>query len=79
MENGAVSVRAMCTHPVFSGPAYERIADSALTEMIVTDTIPLREGVNTDKIKVLSVSGLFGDVMKKVMSYESISSHFVIQ
>ena len=79
MEHGARSVRAMCTHAVLSGPAYERIAESALTEMIVTDTIPLRTDVDTSKIKVLSVSSLFADVMRKVMSHESISSHFVIQ
>lgn len=79
MDQGATSVRAMCTHPVFSGPAYERIADSAITEMIVTDTLPLRKDVDTSKIKVLTVADLFADVMQKVMSYESISSHFIIQ
>ena len=79
MEHGATSVRAMCTHPVFSGPAYERIADSALAEMIVTDTLPLKEGKDTSKIKVLSIDQLFANVMLKVMSHESISSHFVIQ
>jgi ribose-phosphate pyrophosphokinase len=79
MEHGASSVRAMCTHPVFSGPAYDRIAESALQEMIVTDTIPLKEGMDTSKIKVLTVADLFSDVMRKVMSHESISPHFVIQ
>ena len=78
MEYGASSVRAMCTHPVLSGPAYERIAESALSEMIVTDTIPLRTDVDTSKIKVLTVADLFANVIEKVVSLESISSHFVI-
>lgn len=79
MEHGATSVRAMCTHAVLSGPAYDRIANSVLTEMIVTDTMPLKEGEDHSKINVLTVSDLFASVMQKVMSYESISSHFVIQ
>jgi len=79
MENGAKSVRAMCTHAVLSGPAYDRIANSELTEMIVTDTILLKEGVDTSKLKVLTVADLFASVMRKVISLESISSHFVIQ
>src|SRR5687767_9867459 len=56
-ENGAKSVRAVCTHPVLSGKAYENIESSALAEMVVSDTIPLRNG--SSKIKVLSVSDLF--------------------
>lgn len=76
LDKGALSVRAMCTHPVLSGPAYERLTDSNLAELIVTDTIPLKQ--DHPKIKVLSVSDLFADVIHKVVSYESISSHFVI-
>ncbi len=78
-EQGAKSVRAMCTHAVLSGPAYDRIAASNLEEMIVTDTIPLKDGEDHSKIKVLTVADLFGSVIQKVMSHESISSHFVIQ
>ena len=80
MEQGASSVRAVCTHAVLSGDAYDRVERSALTELIVSDTIPL----NTDKvqasskIKQLTVAGLFGDVIKRVQSHESISSHFII-
>lgn len=74
MENGAASVRAMCTHAVLSGKAYERIEKSSLCEVIVTDTIPLKE--NTSKIKVLSTAELFADVIRSVISCESISSHF---
>ena len=76
MQKGAKSVRALCTHPILSGPAYERIEQSALTELIVTDTVPLRQ--DSDKIKVLSVARLFSDVISKVVSQESISSHFII-
>jgi ribose-phosphate pyrophosphokinase len=77
MEKGASSVRAMCTHAVLSGPAYERIEKSALTELIVTDTIPLKK--ESDKIKVISIAGLMADVISNIVSYKSISSNFVIQ
>ena len=76
MEHGAISVRAICTHSVLSGPAYERIQDSVLTELIVTDTIPLKKGVQTEKIKVLPVHDLFAQVLRCLMSNESISTHF---
>ncbi len=76
MEHGAKSVRAMITHPVLSGPAYDRINDSILTELVVTDTIPLKQ--ESDKIKVLSVADLFANTMRSVVSYQSISSQFII-
>ncbi len=75
MEKGAKSVRAMCTHAVLSGKAYENIEKSALTELVVTDTIPLKQ--QCSKIKVLSVAPLFADVIHKVHSFESISSNFI--
>lgn len=75
MDFGALSVRAVCTHPVLSGPAHERIANSALTELIVTDTIPLTQ--ENEKIKVLSVADLFSQVIESVLSYESISKNFI--
>lgn len=75
MDNGAASVRAMTTHAILSGEAYERIENSKLTELIVTDTIPLKR--QSDKIKVLSVADLFADIMKKVTSHESISEAFI--
>lgn len=78
LENGALSVRAICTHPVLSGQAYERIQNSVLTELIVTDSIPLKEGVQKDKIKVLGVSKLFADVLHNLLENRSISSHFII-
>jgi ribose-phosphate pyrophosphokinase len=76
IERGALSVRAVCTHPVLSGKAYENIEKSKITELIVTDTIPLTQ--NCSKIKVLSVATLFADVLHKVTSCESISTNFII-
>ena len=73
---GAKSVRAFCTHAVLSGPAYERINNSKLTELIVTDTIPMTQ--TSDKIRVITVADLFSDVINKLIKNESISSHFVI-
>jgi ribose-phosphate pyrophosphokinase len=74
-ENGAKSVRAVCTHPVLSGGAYEKIAESALLEMVVTDTLPLKK--ESEKIKVLSVSDLFAKAIRKIHDNESISSLFI--
>jgi ribose-phosphate pyrophosphokinase len=76
MERGAKSVRAFCTHAVLSGPAYERINNSNLTELIVTDTIPLKQ--QSDKIRVISTADLFADVIKSLIDNKSISSHFII-
>ena len=67
----------MTTHAVLSGPAYERIEDSVLTELVVTDTIPLKQ--DCEKIKVLSVADLFAEVMHNIVSHDSISKHFIIQ
>lgn len=76
MEKGAKSVRAFCTHAVLSGPAYERLSNSAITELIVTDTIPLKQ--KHEKIRVLSVADLFADVIRRMVNNQSISSHFII-
>jgi ribose-phosphate pyrophosphokinase len=76
MDKGAKSVRAFCTHAVLSGPAYERLTNSKITELIVTDTIPLKQ--QHDKIRVLSVSDLFADVIRRLINNQSISSHFLI-
>jgi ribose-phosphate pyrophosphokinase len=75
VEKGATSVRAICTHAILSGKAYERIEKSAITELIVTDTIPLKQQSN--KIRVVSVADLFAKVIYKVHNYESISSYFI--
>lgn len=76
MEKGAKSVRAFCTHAVLSGPAFERINNSKLTELIVTDTIPLKQ--QSDKIRVITVADLFADVIDRLVKNESISTHFII-
>lgn len=75
MEKGAKSVRVMVTHAILSGPAYERIENSQISELIVTDTIPLKR--ESSKIKVIPVAELFGDVIQKVYNYKSISNHFI--
>lgn len=75
VDRGAASVRAVCTHPLLSGKAYENLEKSKISELIVTDTIPLRE--KCSKIKVASVASLFADVFHRVINYESISGHFV--
>jgi ribose-phosphate pyrophosphokinase len=76
MERGARSVRAVCTHPVLSGKAYETIENSVLTELIVTDTIPLKYA--SSKIKVLSTSDLFAKAIANVNEHGSISQLFKI-
>lgn len=76
IEKGAKSVRAICTHPILSGNAYERLENSQLEELIVTDSIPLKQESN--KIKVLTCSGLFADVMYRVHHNKSISSKFIM-
>jgi ribose-phosphate pyrophosphokinase len=75
-ESGANSVRAMCTHPIFSGNAIENIENSALTEVIVTDTIPVTK--QSSKITVLPTACLFADVIKRNINCESISTHYNI-
>jgi ribose-phosphate pyrophosphokinase len=74
-ENGAKSVRAVCTHPVLSGKAYENIESSVLEELVITDTIPIRE--TNGKIKTLTVSSLFAKAIRKIHDNESISSLFM--
>ena len=77
MASGALSVRALATHPVFSGPAYERIDKCALTELWVTDTLPIKDDLN-GKIKTLSCAAFFANTIKKVINYQSISDNFII-
>ncbi len=76
MDRGALSVRAICTHPILSGSAYEKLKNSKLEELIVTDSIPLKE--EHAKIKVLSCADLFAEVMYNVHHNQSISSKFVM-
>ncbi|MBL7871593.1 MAG: ribose-phosphate pyrophosphokinase [Cyclobacteriaceae bacterium] len=74
-EKGATTVRAICTHPVLSGGAYDTIQNSVLEEIVVSDTIPLKQ--ESSKIKVLSVSDLFAKAIRKIHDHESISSLFI--
>ena len=76
IDRGALSVRAICTHPILSGNAYNRLEDSRLEQLIVTDSIPLTQESN--KIKVLSCAELFADVMHNVHQNKSISSNFIM-
>jgi ribose-phosphate pyrophosphokinase len=63
---------------VLSAPAYDRINNSQISEVVVTDTIPLKTNQNSSKIKVLTVADLFADVINKVYNFESISQKFII-
>lgn len=74
MEKGAKSVRAICTHPVLSGKAYDNINASVLQELIVCDTIPLRE--QSDRIKVLTTAKLFARAIRNTYEHRSISALF---
>ena len=74
-DQGAARVFAACTHPVFSGPAHERLAASALERVVVTDTIPLREGV-PDKVVVLSCASLLADTIRQIFTDGSVSAVF---
>lgn len=76
IEKGALSVRAICTHAILSGNAYERLENSQLTELIVTDSIPKEH--KSDKVRVLSCAPLFADVMYHVNNNTSIASKFVM-
>ena len=76
MERGALSVRAVCTHPLLSGSAYQRIEESQLLELITTDSIPLSK--ESKKIKVLSCANLFAEVMTNVHHNKSIAKKFIM-
>ena len=75
MDKGAISVRAIVTHGLLSGNAYENINNSILTELVVTDTIPTKQ--ECEKIKVLSVAELFAKAIGRIRDHESISSLFI--
>ncbi len=75
-ERGALSVRAICTHALLSGDAYDKLENSQLEELIVTDSIPPK--VSHPKVKVLSCAALFADVMKNVHFNQSINSKFIM-
>jgi ribose-phosphate pyrophosphokinase len=77
-DKGAERVLAYCTHPVLSGPAVKRIQSSALDELVVTDTIPLREDARAcPRIRQLSVAELLAETMLRISNEESVSSLFM--
>jgi len=77
LENGAVEVFACCTHPVLSGPALERVCNSPLKDLVVTNTIPLgNKAKDCPKLKVLSVAHLFGEAIRRIHEQASVSSLF---
>ena len=75
-DMGARSVRVMASHPVLSGPAYGLIENSSISEVVVTDSIPLKK--KSAKIKVISVADLFAEIITKVYTHQSISTHYLI-
>ncbi len=78
LENGAREVYACCSHPVLSGPAVENISKSSITEVVVTNTIPLCEAAkNESKIKVLSIAGLIGRAIQSIHEETSVSKLFL--
>jgi ribose-phosphate pyrophosphokinase len=76
MERGALSVRAICTHALLSGDAYEKIENSKLEELIVKDSIPPKK--ESEKVKVLSCAKLFAEIMYNVHHNKSISEKYII-
>jgi len=76
MENGALSVRAIASHAVMSGPACERVEKSCLTEMIMTDSIPFNKSCS--KVKILGIAEMFADTIERVFDHRSISSQYLI-
>src|SRR5690606_225184 len=73
-EKGALRIVAACSHPILSGPAYQRIEDSPIDIMLITDTVPLKKPSN--KLKVLSVAGIFAEAIKRIHTEDTISSLF---
>lgn len=77
LEKGATEIYAACTHPILSGDSCRKVQESAIKEMIVTDTIPLDLGSTGDKIKILSVASLLGEAIKRIHQNRSVSSLFL--
>jgi ribose-phosphate pyrophosphokinase len=73
-KRGALNIIATCTHPILSGPAYQRIEDSPIDQLLVTDTVPLRKP--SSKIKVLSVAGIFAEAIQRIHTNDTISALF---
>jgi ribose-phosphate pyrophosphokinase len=76
MNNGALSVTAIATHPVFSGPAIERLTKSKIAKVIVCDTISIREEQMFETLQIVSVANVFGEAIKRIIDGTSLSSMF---
>ncbi len=77
LEEGATEVYAAATHAVFSGPAYERIEESPINEIVVTDTLPLKRDEPCDKVRVLTIAPILANTIRNVFSDESVSEVFM--
>jgi ribose-phosphate pyrophosphokinase len=75
-ERGASKVYACCTHPIFSNPAVERIASSQLKEVVVTNTVPVKDGRLADRVKVLSIAPLLGEAIRRIHTGQSVGAMF---
>jgi ribose-phosphate pyrophosphokinase len=76
MERGVKEVYACCTHPIFSGPAVQRIAASQVKEVVVTDTVPVKDGKLKDKITVLPIAPLLGEAIQRIHTGQSVGAMF---
>ena len=76
MDNGALSVNAVATHPVLSGPAIDRLKNSSIKKLIVTDTVPIPDSKKLDNMKIVTVANVFGEAIRRVYEGESVSALF---
>ena len=76
LERGATEVYACCTHPIFSGTAIQRIEASQVKEVVVSDTVPVKDGKKSDKIKVLSIAPLLGEAIHRIHTGQSVGALF---
>jgi len=76
LERGAKEVYACCTHPIFSGPAIQRITECPVKEVVVTDTVPVKDGKRLDKIKVLPIAPLLGEAIRRIHTGQSVGAMF---
>ena len=76
LERGAREVYAGCSHAIFSGPAIDRIAASRVKEVVVTDTVPVKNGKVIDKVKVLSIAPLLGEAIRRIHTGQSVGAMF---
>lgn len=76
LKRGALEVHACCTHPIFSGPAIERISKSPVKDVVVTDTVPVPESKRIDKITILPIAPLLGEAIKRIHTGQSVGAMF---